>query len=129
MALIKCPECGKEISDKSPACIHCGFPLESLKGSSGIDEATVEKDTDKDVEEGILCEEGYSLEFMDDGDEKEQAASAVDNYTEKIKCPTCGSPDIKKITGKSKTGSVALWIIFSREEDKQWRCNSCGSEW
>lgn len=28
MALIKCPECGKEISDKSPACIHCGFPLE-----------------------------------------------------------------------------------------------------
>lgn len=28
MALIKCPECGKEISDKAPACIHCGFPLE-----------------------------------------------------------------------------------------------------
>lgn len=27
MALIKCPECGKEISDKAPACIHCGFPL------------------------------------------------------------------------------------------------------
>ena len=25
--LIKCPECGKEISDKSPQCIHCGFPL------------------------------------------------------------------------------------------------------
>ena len=27
MALIKCPECGKEISDKSDKCIHCGFPL------------------------------------------------------------------------------------------------------
>lgn len=27
MALIVCPECGKEISDKSEACIHCGFPL------------------------------------------------------------------------------------------------------
>lgn len=27
MALIKCPECAKEISDKSPSCIHCGFPL------------------------------------------------------------------------------------------------------
>ena len=25
--LIKCPECGKEISDKSEKCIHCGFPL------------------------------------------------------------------------------------------------------
>lgn len=27
MALIKCPECGKEISDKSSACINCGYPL------------------------------------------------------------------------------------------------------
>ena len=27
MALIKCPECGKEISDKSKQCIHCGYPL------------------------------------------------------------------------------------------------------
>ena len=25
--LIKCPECGKDVSDKAPACIHCGFPL------------------------------------------------------------------------------------------------------
>ena len=25
--LIKCPECGKEIFDKSEKCIHCGFPL------------------------------------------------------------------------------------------------------
>lgn len=27
MALIKCPECGKDISDKSEVCIGCGFPL------------------------------------------------------------------------------------------------------
>jgi len=24
MALIKCPDCGKEISDSAPQCIHCG---------------------------------------------------------------------------------------------------------
>ncbi len=30
MALIKCPECGKEISDKAAACINCGFPLSEL---------------------------------------------------------------------------------------------------
>lgn len=27
MALIKCPECGKEISNIANHCIHCGFPL------------------------------------------------------------------------------------------------------
>lgn len=28
MALIKCNECGKEISDKTTQCIHCGCPIE-----------------------------------------------------------------------------------------------------
>ena len=27
MALIKCPECGKEISDKARACPNCGNPM------------------------------------------------------------------------------------------------------
>lgn len=33
MALIKCNECGKEISDKAKTCIHCGNPIfkESIK--------------------------------------------------------------------------------------------------
>lgn len=28
MALIKCPECGNEISDKAASCPHCGFLIE-----------------------------------------------------------------------------------------------------
>lgn len=35
MAMIKCPECGKEISDKAKTCISCGCPLEEMT-SSGI---------------------------------------------------------------------------------------------
>jgi hypothetical protein len=31
MALIACPECGKEVSNKSRACIHCGCPLINTK--------------------------------------------------------------------------------------------------
>lgn len=27
MALIQCPECGKEISDQAESCPHCGNPL------------------------------------------------------------------------------------------------------
>lgn len=30
MALIKCPECGGQVSDKAPACIHCGYPLSTI---------------------------------------------------------------------------------------------------
>ena len=27
MALITCPDCGKEVSDAADACIHCGRPM------------------------------------------------------------------------------------------------------
>lgn len=30
MALIRCPECGKEISDKAKTCINCGCPLSEV---------------------------------------------------------------------------------------------------
>lgn len=30
LSLIKCPECGKEISDKAKMCVGCGFPLEEM---------------------------------------------------------------------------------------------------
>lgn len=29
MALINCPECGKEISDTAQSCPHCGYPIVS----------------------------------------------------------------------------------------------------
>ena len=29
MALISCPDCGKEVSDTAPACIHCGRVMKS----------------------------------------------------------------------------------------------------
>jgi type II secretory pathway pseudopilin PulG len=32
MALIKCPECSKEISDKVKNCPHCGYPLKENEG-------------------------------------------------------------------------------------------------
>lgn len=36
MALIICPECGKEISNKAKQCIHCGFPLEEISGNKDL---------------------------------------------------------------------------------------------
>ena len=30
MALIQCPECGKQVSDKARKCPHCGYPLEDI---------------------------------------------------------------------------------------------------
>jgi len=31
MALIKCDECGKEVSDSIKKCIHCGAKIKKIK--------------------------------------------------------------------------------------------------
>ena len=36
MALINCPECGNQVSDKSQSCIHCGCPLASANPSGPV---------------------------------------------------------------------------------------------
>ena len=36
MSLIKCPECGQDISDKAENCIHCGYPIKQYLESSRI---------------------------------------------------------------------------------------------
>lgn len=43
MAMMKCPECGNDVSDKAKACIHCGFPISSLKPIQGAATIKVSK--------------------------------------------------------------------------------------
>ena len=40
MALIICPECGREISDKAKVCIHCGYPFDEEQTDAHIDEVS-----------------------------------------------------------------------------------------
>lgn len=40
MALIKCPECNGQVSDKAKACPHCGYPIAEIMTNS-VTERTV----------------------------------------------------------------------------------------
>ncbi|MEG1657221.1 MAG: hypothetical protein RR292_07080, partial [Christensenellaceae bacterium] len=47
-----------------------------------------------------------------------------------IKCPTCGSTNVSKISGTNKVGSAALFGIFSLGHiSKTFKCNNCGYKW
>lgn len=47
MALIKCPECGKEVSDRALSCPSCGFPL--IKNDKICPECNTMVPTDADT--------------------------------------------------------------------------------
>lgn len=69
MAIIKCPECGKEVSDDINNCIYCGCPLDHsveiifyiADDSGSID--VVLNDLDK-IEKAIGCFQVNVCEFM-----------------------------------------------------------------
>ena len=46
MALIKCPECGKEISDTSNQCIHCGYVFKNSTSKNSNNDIVVKEIVD-----------------------------------------------------------------------------------
>ena len=40
MALISCPDCEKEVSDRAPTCPNCGAPIATAPKAAGPGEAT-----------------------------------------------------------------------------------------
>lgn len=157
MALIVCPECGKEISDNSEVCIHCGYPLINTKCNINgviydfkeeLPIALLEKREDYISAIGKIRKK-TSLTLVDGNNlvniiretkaipEKFTPKYPLENReklygdskTRRTECPYCHSTETKKITNTSKAIHTAVFGIFSvSRNSKQWHCNKCGSD-
>ena len=58
MALINCPECGKEVSDQSDYCIYCGYPIKQKQ-----DKTLVE--IDNETKEEVIKVEAYDVLLLE----------------------------------------------------------------
>lgn len=157
MALIICPECGREISDKCEICIHCGFPLVNTKCNiNGIvydfkDELPIAllKNVDDYMPVYGKIRRKTSLTLADAGDLIDiiRETKAIpptftpkyalenreelygDSKVKNIECPYCHSTNTKKITNTSKAVHTAIFGIFSMgRNSKQFHCNNCRSD-
>lgn len=155
MALIKCPECGKEISDKAKQCIHCGYPLEDIKinicniNGKKVDLSWMLQDVNSMTNPQKLVKE-YGLDSHDaiilykivretKKIPNEYVSEKRNEYNNQVcdmihqsnipKCPTCGSTNIEKIGGMERAGSIAMWGIFSKKINKTFKCKKCGYTW
>ena len=157
MALINCPECNKEISDKAEYCINCGYKLprqepkfQGLYCSNCLYTSWV-----MDKDDGIcpFCKTkminsiyGTYKEvnrYTENHPElKESLEFSIEAYNKRInyvpveygnsssaKCPTCQSTNIRKISGLESGASIAMFGLFSRKINKSFKCNNCGYTW
>lgn len=76
MALIKCPECGKEISDQAKACIFCGYPIPKVKPMTQNNEVGYDVKEQPNIAEISSNEPSVSLQ-MNEKQKKKIAIIAV----------------------------------------------------
>ena len=145
MALIKCPECGKEISDKSDRCIHCGYPLPKESGNmflfNGVqlektfflDEAIdIHKKISKlreasDVGNGVaidLLREWRETGVIPDVVNHETLAEARERERNTVKCPKCGSTAVQTVNR-----GYSFWTGFIGSSSPRNVCQKCGYKW
>ena len=144
--LINCPECGKEISDKSDKCIHCGYPIKK-------DTKCIVNGKEYDV--SFLLDDSYSI-ARKIRDLKQISGSDITHTTPIVKkiiesgeipktinlpkqnkivddntpkCPYCNSSNLKRITTTAKVVNIAMFGLLGNKRKYQWHCNNCSSEW
>ena len=78
MALIKCKECGKQISDKAEECPHCGYPISNESDTICAECGTLNHG---DVNECPNC--GCPIEYNGLAPQSKGIYVTTDNYTTK----------------------------------------------
>ncbi len=94
MALIKCPECRKKISDKAEACPNCGYPFPAG------DKDVISKDI---PQEAVSRYQSISPEPEEERKRKPKQASGLDTKT--ISCENCGAEIEEDLVTCFKCGS------------------------
>ena len=130
--LIKCPECNHEISDQSDICVYCGYPLNKIPKINLSNKICPLCKGNRHIAKGIqdtcdIC--GYVFNL----DECRNINPNYDPYKSDnnslLKCPTCGSTNLKKISTASKVANTAFWGLLGTKRFKTFHCNNCGYEW
>ena len=154
MALIHCPECNNEISDKAEQCIYCGFPLAQENTICVVNNTAWDMEYAKSLideldhndlfERSKLCRalaDELEIEYITASylvreihetgiiprtysDEYVQSLVEEKEMQDKIRCPKCSSTQIT--TGSR--GYSMVWGFIGAGKTTN-RCANCGYKW
>lgn len=151
MALVKCPECGKEISDKATSCPNCGCPASEFKKPSVPEDTRSELDRIADeifwerpaasYENAKLLTKKTGLSFddafkiMQSRRKQWKTDKKQGMYSDTQYCPYCGSQDIEPyeepgLTVTSKSSAFGGVYLSNTAPSKTWMmCSTCRCKW
>ena len=120
MALINCPECGKEISDKAEACPNCGCPINSSRIKNKYMVYMVGyRDTDTAVSAGLkeVCTNLYLLLLWQHLKGKKYSVAELSSCT----VTYCAEPDFRAMLAPDVQLGSFEQKLFLRIENEEFR--------
>ncbi len=147
MALITCPECGRQISSKAAACPSCGCPSSDFPtaatytydyngNTQNVDNVV------KYLQEGNTGAAAFeAANILGEHIKLDQIFAILDDIKSKYnivvpepvkpvpKCPTCGSEKIHKLSAATRGVSLGLFGLASKTARSQFVCENCGYKW
>lgn len=151
MALIRCPECGREISDKAASCPNCGCP------SSEFNRPPVPEDTRSELDriaDEIFWENlggrkdaavefakatgtliGESCVMMRKRKAEWKKGKKSGKYPDTQYCPYCASQNIEYfhkpgiVMTRQSSAFKGMLISSQTEGVDMMRCQRCGAKW
>lgn len=146
--LCYCKKCGRivqeEYDNPKQKCDYCNNDLEYIPqhfliGKRGI--AINNELKDQFINEYIKSspefdqylfehrEEDMFNKRISDRAKLAHGASILEEKSRVPKCPTCGSTNIRKMSGVERGASIATLGIFSKKINKTFKCGNCGYTW
>ena len=71
MALIHCPECGKEVSDQAKTCVGCGYPIQKWLAQQAAQKTAEQREAARAEKVAKIQAKTAALEQFDDPEETE----------------------------------------------------------
>lgn len=135
--LIKCPECGREVSDRAECCIHCGFPLNETPNSGSIVCNILGEEFDVTHIQSLINDGKYYQMFravtnLKDGYFKKRDMRPVNyiiRYVDKYdKLPTTVTQeDLMSLPLETNMKLIRKFMAMEENPSNTIRCPKCGS--
>lgn len=71
----------------------------------------------------------YNLKMSQFRNQVQQQKTTSQTNSNTIKCPTCNSIKVKRISGTAKAAGAVAFGLLSKTAKSQFKCENCGYKW